>query len=135
MFVAMKIMVVDDNSEMRAFIRRMLGDLAEEIQECGDGQSALTNYENQRPDWSVVDVGMPGMDGLALTSRIKSRHPGAQVVVISESNNSQIKAAALQNGATAFVPKENLWQLRSVIGCQGQRSSGRNKEEPHRTSL
>lgn len=127
-------MIVDDNSEMRALIRRMLGDLAEEIRECGDGQSALANYETQRPDWSVVDVGMPGMDGLALTSRIKGLHVEARVVVISESNNSQMKAAALQNGATAFVPKEDLLQLRTLIAGQSQQSLTRNMEELHQNS-
>ena len=126
---AMKIMIVDDNSEMRALIRRMLGDLAEEIQECGDGQSALAHYEEQGPDWSVVDVGMPGIDGLAVTSRIKSRHPEAQIVIITESSNAQMKAVAFQNGATAFVPKENLLELRTVIVGQRDQASSRSKEE------
>ena len=116
---AMKIMIVDDNAEMRELLRTLLSDLAEEIHTYSDGASAIAEYDSYRPDWSVVDVGMPGMDGFAVTSWIKSRYPEAQVAVITQSNNPQMKAVALQSGATSFVTKENLSQLRRLITSQG----------------
>jgi len=127
-----KIMIVDDNSEMRALIRSLLRDLAEEIEDYGDGESALANYDKNRPDWSVVDLEMPLMDGLAVTSWIKSHDPEARVIVMSQSPNPQVRAVALESGATAFVPKENLLQLRNVIMSVGQRIPA--QREPHRVS-
>ena len=130
----MRIMIVDDNTEMRELIRNLLSDLAEEIYTYPDGASALADFDRHRPDWSVVDVRMPGMDGLTVTSWIKRRHPEAQVAVITQSNNAQMKAAALQSGATAFVPKENLSQLRSVIMCERRRLPVRDEGETHQAT-
>ena len=122
-------MIVDDNAEIRRLIRSLLSDLAEEIEEYGDGESALANYDKHLPDWSLVDVGMPGMDGFAVTSWIKRHHPEARVLVMSQTSNPQLRAVALESGATVFVPKENLLQLRSLIMGQEQLLS--SKGAPH----
>ncbi len=108
-------MIVDDNAEVRALIRSLLSDLAEEIEDYADGESAIANYDKHRPDWSVVDVRMPLMDGFAVTSWITKHYPEARVVVMCQNPNPQVRAVALERGATAFVQKENLLQLRSVI--------------------
>lgn len=125
-------MIVDDNAEIRKLIRSLLSDLAEEIEEYGDGESALANYDKHLPDWSLVDVGMPVMDGFAVTSWIKGHHPEARVLVMSQTSNPQVRAAALESGATAFVPKENLLQLRSLI--MGQEHPPSSKGAPHQAS-
>ena len=112
---ALKIMIVDDNAELRAFVRNLLSDLAEEICDYGDGASALAHYDQHRPDWTVVDIVMPGIDGLAVTSWIKSRYPNARVAVMTQNDNPKLKARAFQMGATVFVPKDDLLQLRSLM--------------------
>ncbi len=108
-------MIVDDNAEVRALIRSLLSDLAEEMEDYADGESAIANYDKHRPDWSLVDVRMPGMDGFAVTSWITKHDPEARVVVMCQNPNPQTRAVAFERGASAFVPKENLLQLRSVI--------------------
>jgi CheY-like chemotaxis protein len=125
-------MIVDDNAEIRALIRSLLSDLAEEIVEYGDGESALANYDKHMPDWSLVDVGMPVMDGFAVTSWIKRHHREARVLVMSQTSNPQMRAVARESGATVFVPKENLLQLRSLI--MGAEQPISSKAEPQEDS-
>ena len=55
------------------------------------------------------------MDGLAVTPRIKRHYPTARVAVMTQHDNPKLKALALQMGATVFVPKEDLLQLRSLM--------------------
>ncbi len=129
---ALRIMIVDDNAEVRAFVRSLLSDLAEEIEDYADGESALANFDKFRPDWTLVDVRMPRMDGFAVTSWIKHHYPEARVIVISQNTNHQVRAMALESGAAAFVPKENLVELRSVIMCPEQPFAGNG--ELRRTS-
>ncbi|MCX6923330.1 MAG: response regulator, partial [Verrucomicrobia bacterium] len=81
------------------------------------------------PDWSLVDVGMPVMDGFAVTSWIKRHHPEARVLVMSQTSNSQVRAVARDSGAMAFVPKENLLQLRSLIMGAEQPISSKAKPQ------
>ena len=59
----MKIMIVDDNSEMRTLIRSLLKDVAQEFVECAGGEEAVARFATERPDWTLMDVVMPGVDG------------------------------------------------------------------------
>jgi CheY-like chemotaxis protein len=52
---------VEDNVVMREMIKRMVGDLADEISECEDGNQALAAYETSHPDCVLMDLEMPGM--------------------------------------------------------------------------
>lgn len=100
---------------MRSLVRSLLSDLADEIHDYGDGFDALAHYETCLPDWSVVDVFMPELDGLAVTAWIKTHYPEARVAIMTQDNNPQLRDLALKVGATAFVPKDDLSQLRGLI--------------------
>ncbi len=50
------LMIVEDNEPMRQMIRSIVADLAERIDECGDGTEACTCYADQRPDWVLMDI-------------------------------------------------------------------------------
>ena len=71
----MKLLIVDDNAEMRRLITRLVGDLAETINECSDGAQALIAYREQQPDWVLMDIKMPGLDGSAATRQIIAAFP------------------------------------------------------------
>lgn len=115
----MKVMIVDDNSGMRALIREMLSGMASEFVECADGQEAVAQYGGQRPDWVVMDVTMSGMDGLTATRLITSQFPGSRIVVVTQHANPRLCEQARQAGATEFLLKENLMQLRRVAAQMG----------------
>lgn len=111
----MKILIVDDNREMRGLIRTIIGEGASEFVECADGQEAVTTYESERPDWTVMDVAMGAMDGLTATRLIKAKHPEARIMVVTQHQNPALRERAQQAGATGFLLKEDLLELRSAF--------------------
>src|SRR5262249_17307942 len=104
----MKVMIVDDNAEMRSLIRTMLDGVANEFVECADGQEAVAAYGKERPDWAVMDVAMKAMDGLTATKLITSTFPDSHVLVITHHNNPKLRESAREAGAEGFLLKEDL---------------------------
>jgi len=111
----MKVMIVDDNAQMRSLIRTVLADVAGEFVECADGREAVDAYATERPDWAVMDVAMGVMDGLTATRLITSQFPGSQVVVVTHHNNPKLRERAEEAGAKSFLLKEDLIKLRGLL--------------------
>jgi CheY-like chemotaxis protein len=117
----MMLLIVDDNAAIRRLIRRLVGDLVERVEECADGAEALAAYEQHHfgaADWVLMDVEMPGMDGLTATRQLKNLHPEARVLIVTKHNDESLRDAALGHGASGFVLKENLLELRSLLDPQ-----------------
>ena len=108
----MKILIVEDNAVMREMIKRMVGDLADEMSECEDGNQALAAYEARCPDWVLMDLEMPGMDGITATRRLIKTHPEARVIIVTDYSDEPLRAAARAAGACGYLLKENLIELR-----------------------
>lgn len=70
-----------------------------------DGVDAVAQCKSLRPDIVVMDVTMPGLNGLEATRSIKKDAPDTQVVIITQHDSPQIRSAALDAGAAAFVTK------------------------------
>jgi CheY-like chemotaxis protein len=111
----MNILIVEDNAPMRRMIRSVLADLAEQIGECNDGAGALAAYAQQRPDWVLMDLQMPILDGLTATTQIKAAYPEARIVIVTNYDEPALREAAHQAGACGFIPKENLLELRALF--------------------
>lgn len=111
----MTMLIVDDSAKMRRYIRSAIGDLAETIIEGGDGAQAIALHAEHRPDWMVIDISMPVMDGIEATRRIHQASPNAQIVVLTVFNNPALREAAREAGATAYVLKEDLFDLRRIL--------------------
>jgi len=108
--------VVDDSPRVRAVLRATLADLASDLAECYDGDQVLASYEAFRPDLVLMDVRMPGMDGIQATALLKKTHPTARVVIVSDHDQDDVRVAARQAGAEAYVVKTNLVVLRELLG-------------------
>ena|ERR1043166_5942067 len=104
----MKLMIVDDHAETRSLIRETIGHFAEEIVECASGEEASLRCAEFRPDLVTMDLNMKLTDGLEATRRILARHPQSRVIVITQLDSAESRAAALQAGACHFFAKENL---------------------------
>ena len=112
---ALKIMIVDDHVEMRRLLRNALNHLTSEFVECADGAEAVTVFSQQRPDWTIMDVTMKGIDGLEATRRIRSQSPTARILVLTQHDTPVIRREALEAGASAFLSKDQLREVESVL--------------------
>jgi CheY-like chemotaxis protein len=111
----MKVMIVDDNAEMRGFIRTLLSEIASEFVECADGREAVAVYETERPDWAVMDVAMGAIDGVTATRLITSKFPGSRIMIVTQHHNPKLRERAREAGASGFFLKEDLMELRSAL--------------------
>jgi DNA-binding NarL/FixJ family response regulator len=103
-----RILLVDDHAMVRRGMRDFLGlhqDL-EVVGEAIDGLSALEAVATLRPDVVVMDLLMPGMDGIAATAELRRRHPAVEVVAITSFVEEERIAAAIEAGASGFLLKD-----------------------------
>ena len=111
----MILLIVDDNQQMRRLIRSVVGDLADTITECSDGGLALAAYSAQLPDWVLMDIRMQEVDGIAATKEIRASYPEAHVCIVTDYDDGELRRAACEAGAEAYVIKEDLLRLRQVL--------------------
>ena len=111
----MKLLIAEDNAAMRQMIEDVVADLADQIIRCSDGAQAVSRYNEQQPDWVLMDIRMPTLDGLAATAAIKAAWPNAHIVIVTSYNDPRFRAAAQQAGACGYVLKEELLALRSLL--------------------
>jgi CheY-like chemotaxis protein len=114
----MKLLIVEDNPQMRRMIRAVVTDLAEAVTECGDGEEAVAAYAAQQftgADRVLMDLQMPGVGGLEATRRIRRDFPDANIIIVTQYDDPHWRAAATQAGACGYVLKENLLELRQML--------------------
>jgi len=118
----MKILLVDDNANMRSTIASFLHSDDNEIIELEDGEKAVEQYENIKPDWVLMDIKMGKLNGLDATKMIKQKFPDAHIAIVTNYSDNVYRICAEKVGADAFVSKQNLYQLKNIIGRQAASS-------------
>lgn len=115
----LRVIVVDDEIEIRRFLRASLSAHGNLVYEAACGQDALRMAMEQRPDLLILDLGLPDMDGVEVTRRIRdwSRMP---IIILSVRNQEQDKIEALDAGADDYLTKpfgvgELLARIRVVM--------------------
>ncbi len=111
----MSIMIVEDDSRVRKMIRRIIEDLATSIHECSDGEEAVEAYTRIGPDVVLMDLMMGGLDGLAATKAIRRSHPEARIIIVTSYDEQDLRESARDAGASEYVIKENLLELRRLL--------------------
>jgi CheY-like chemotaxis protein len=111
----MTILIVEDNAGIRRMIRRTLIDAASTVWECCDGAEALTSFYTYRPEIVLMDIQMPGIDGLAATRLIKLLDPKACVVIVTDHDDDDLRRAAFEAGAADYLLKQNLTELPNIL--------------------
>jgi two-component system chemotaxis response regulator CheY len=100
-----KILVVDDAEFLRVRISKMLTGSGHEVIEADNGLTAVNSYAADKPDAVLMDITMPEMDGLAALREIRSRDPGARVVMLTALGQESVVLEAIRSGARDFVVK------------------------------
>lgn len=111
----MKILIIEDNSQMREMIRHFVRDISNEIREEEDGIFALAAYKDFQPDWVLMDVQMKQMNGIQATKEIIAEYPNARIVIVTNYNDSMLRERAKEAGVSGFILKENLMVLREIL--------------------
>jgi DNA-binding NarL/FixJ family response regulator len=110
-----RVLVVDDHPMVRSTLAELFSDEADltVVGECEDGSQVVEAVERLRPDVVVMDLVMPGMNGLAATEALRAVRPEPRVVVLTAEPGRRPEVEAA--GAHALVPKD----LRSgaLLGC------------------
>jgi DNA-binding NarL/FixJ family response regulator len=112
--IAMQILIADDHSLFRDGLRHVLSTLADDVTilEAGTLQEAISLLERpKRCDLIIVDLAMPGMESPASLAKVKAIAPGTPVVVITASEDQHDVRAALEAGASGYIPKSVRGQI------------------------
>jgi two-component system, chemotaxis family, chemotaxis protein CheY len=104
--MAVNVLIVDD----LAFIKIVLRDIIEKsgfrvVGEASNGEQAISLYQDTRPDVVLMDITMPGMDGLTAMKKIREIDPAARIIICSALGQQRLILQAIQQGAKDFIVK------------------------------
>jgi len=103
-------MVVDDSLQFASAVGQFLACKGnfEVLASANSGSEALARASAERPDLMFIDISMPGMNGLAVTSLIKGREAAPKIVMMTLEDSEEHRIGALAAGADAFLPKDDF---------------------------
>lgn len=104
-----KVLLADDHSIVRAGLRRIVeesGDM-EVVAEADDGREAIQLVQKTKPDVAVVDISMPGLDGLEVISQLQAQQPKLPILVLTMHEEGQYIVRAVQAGAMGYITKQS----------------------------
>lgn len=116
----MRILVVEDDRSVRAALDRALRAQGIEVVTAGDGLAALRAVDEQDPDLIVLDLGLPGMDGLAVCRRLRADGDDRPVLVLTARDGVDDRVTGLDVGADDYLVKpfaleELLARIRALL--------------------
>ena len=107
---AIKTLIVDDNASFRRRVSELLTsepDIAV-VGEAADGREALRKARQLEPDLVLMDVRMPGMNGIDATRQLRREVPEIQVIILTTYDLKEYREAAVASGASGYVVKSFL---------------------------
>ena len=118
-----KVLLADDHSIVRAGLRRIVeesGDM-EVIAEAADGRETIRLVRETSPDVAVIDISMPGLDGLEVVSQLRGYCPDLPILILTMHEEGQYVVRAVQAGAMGYMTKQSapeqlLTAIRKLYG-------------------
>ena len=103
-----KVLIADDHPVVRKGLQACLAkqDQLRVVGEASDGDEALSKIRETKPDVVLLDIGMPRMDGLAVTQQLRKEKPDIKVLILSAHNTREYIFRIIQSGAHGYVSKE-----------------------------
>ena len=119
----LRVVIVEDHALTRAGLRTTLEREFAVVAESANGPDGLATILRERPDVAVIDLGLPGMDGIALTQAVREGAPQTHVVILTMLDDGGEVLAALAAGADAYClkssPTQNILDAVRVAGEGG----------------
>ena len=111
-----KTLIAEDNTTFRKLLSTILCNRFPSmiIEEAANGREVLEKVESSVPDLVFMDIGLPDANGLKLTRKIKTSHPGIVIVIFTNYDLPEYRDAALRFGATSFIAKSS-WTSEQII--------------------
>jgi two-component system nitrate/nitrite response regulator NarL len=102
-----KILIADDHEVVRDGLRNILMSLGNIsiVSEVGTGEDAISEYATTKPDLVIMDISMPGMNGIDATRIIKENDPNAKILILTMHDNQEYLNQIIRSGAKGFVLK------------------------------
>jgi two-component system, OmpR family, response regulator MprA len=115
-----RLLVADDDRAIRASLERALGLEGYEVLTAADGEAAIAAIDAERPDLVVLDVMMPGLDGLAVCRVLRAQRNRLPILMLTARTETSDRVAGLDAGADDYLPKpfeldELLARLRALL--------------------
>jgi len=104
-----KVLLADDHSIVRAGLRRIVeesGDM-QVIAEAADGRKAIEQVHKTSPDVAIIDISMPGLDGLEVISQLKLYYPDLPLLILTMHEEGQYVVRAIEAGAMGYITKQS----------------------------
>jgi two-component system, OmpR family, KDP operon response regulator KdpE len=114
----LRILVIDDEPAMVGAVAALVGSVGHRVSAAYDGAEGLRHYDDEHPDLVILDLAMPGMDGLTVCTELRQRG-ATPIIVLSGEGQEAAKVEALDAGADDYVTKpfgkdELLARIRAV---------------------
>ena len=119
-FETSKILVIEDSAEVVALLERVLGEQGYDVRAAIDGDMGLARASEESPDIVILDVGLPGRDGLEVASELRRRGITAPVLMLTARGAVSDRVSGLEAGADDYLPKpfeaeELLARVRALL--------------------
>ena len=106
---SLRLLLADDHALVRAGMRALLSELngVEVVAETGDGLEALQLIREKKPDLALLDITMPGLNGLDVAARVTKELPRTKVIIVSMHGDDESVRRALLSGASGYLLKHS----------------------------
>ncbi|WP_340608695.1 two-component system response regulator PhoP [Xenorhabdus bharatensis] len=121
----MRILIVEDNALLRHHLKVQLRDIGHQVDAAEDSKEADYYLKENHPDVAIIDLGLPGEDGLSLIKRWRSDHINIPILILTARESWQEKVTVLNAGADDYVTKPfQLEEINARIQALMRRNSG-----------
>jgi len=127
-------LIVDDNARFRRRVKEFLASEPdiEVIGQAADGREAILEARELQPDLVLMDVRMPGINGLEATRQLKDEMPKLKVIILTIYDLQEYREAALASGASGYVVKKSLIEelLPAIRGGMTRQLNSPSRKRP-----